>query len=662
MPPEGALRLRSGPSTGSGRAKAGSAALTCIPGLPDLMTFSVVQLLGGLSYATTLFLMAAGLTLIFGVTRIVNFAHGSFFMLGALFTAHWVTNWFPAWGESSSLYLVAILLGAACAGLAGAIAEFTLLRRMSGAPELYQLVATFGLSLAMHDAMQWSFGPDEVFAPRFPGLAGSVQIGEEFFPVYQLAMIALGPLVWGGLHLLLHRSRFGQRLRAATQDRGMLAALGVNPRPLMLGAVVLGCALAGLGGALQLPREPANLQMDMNVIVETFVVVVTGGLGSIGGAFVAALLIGLVHAFGTALVPQATLVIVFLTMALVLVFRPQGLNGMAAAVQGSADGVREAVQKFRGLGLGWRRNSVLALLFGVLTAVAWSGGPYWQTLAADALILMIFGISLQSMMALGGLVSFGHAAFFALGGYGAALSHSLWGASLPVALAAGCGAALLVAAVFGAAVVRSSGVYLAMLSLALAQVVWAGATQWVSLTGGDNGLIGLRLVSEEGLPVFYALLVALALVSVLALGWLARSVMGAALQAVRDAPLRAAASGLSVGWLKYRVFVESAVLAGLAGGLFAAHKGAVFPSLAAVSTSVDALLVVLLGGVHQLWGVVVGSAVLTYAGGELGRGVTYWRGLLGVFIMLIMVASPSGLLGLLPRLGGKASRLARGLR
>ncbi len=626
------------------------------------MTFSVVQLLGGLSYATTLFLMAAGLTLIFGVTRIVNFAHGSFFMLGALFTAHWVTNWFPAWGESAWLYLLAILMGAACAGLAGAVAELFLLRRMSGAPELYQLVATFGLSLAMHDAMQWGFGPDEVFAPRFPGLKGSVQIGEEFFPVYQLAMIALGPLVWGGLHLLLRRSLFGQRLRAATQDRGMLAALGVNPKPLMLGAVVLGCALAGLGGALQLPREPAHLQMDMNVIVETFVVVVTGGLGSIGGAFAAALLIGLVHAFGTVLFPQATLVIVFLTMAVVLVFRPQGLNGLAAALHESADGVREAAQKFRGLRLDWRRTSAIAALLVLLAGLAWSGGPYWQTLAADALILMIFGISLQAMMALGGLVSFGHAAFFALGAYGAALSHSLWGASLPQALAAGCGVALVVAAVFGAAVVRSSGVYLAMLSLALAQVIWASATQWVSLTGGDNGLIGLTLVSDEGRPLFYGLLVALALISVFALRWLALSVMGAALQAGRDAPWRAAASGLPVGWLKYRIFVESAVLAGLAGGLFAAHKGAVFPSLAAVSTSVDALLVVLLGGVHQLWGAVVGSAVLSYAGAELGREVTYWRGLLGVFIMLIMVASPSGLLGLLARFGTRVPRVAGGIR
>ena len=623
------------------------------------MTVSIVQLLGGLSYATTLFLMAAGLTLIFGVTRIVNFAHGSFFMLGALFTAHWVTRWFPAWGESAPLYLMAILMGAACAGLAGAAAEFLLLRRMSGAPELYQLVATFGLTLAMHDAMQWGFGPDEVFAPRFPGLKGSVQIGDEFFPVYQLVMIALGPLVWLGLHLLLRRSRFGQRLRAATQDRSMLAALGVNPRPLMLGAVVLGCALAGLAGALQLPREPAHLQMDMNVIVETFVVVVTGGLGSIGGAFVAALLIGLVHAFGINVFPQATLVIVFLTMAVVLVFRPQGLNGRAVSAQEAGSGVREAAQKFRGLAMGAAGSSAIAAAFVLMAGLAWAGGPYWQALAADALILMIFGISLQSMMALGGLVSFGHAAFFALGAYGAALSHSLWGASLPLALAAGCGAALAVAVVFGAAVVRSSGVYLAMLSLALAQVIWAGATQWVELTGGDNGLIGLTLVSDEGRPVFYALLVLLALASVAALRFLGRSVMGAALQALRDAPLRASASGLAVGWLKYRIFVESAVLAGLAGGLFAAHKGAVFPSLASVSTSVDALLVVLLGGVHQLWGAVAGSMVLSYASAELGREVTYWRGLLGVFIMVIMVASPSGLLGLLPRIAAILRRRGR---
>ena len=615
------------------------------------MTFFAIQVLNGLSYATTLFLMAAGLTLIFGVTRIVNFAHGSFFMLGALLTAHWVTNWFPAWGESAGLYALAMLLGALAAGVAGALAEFVLLRRLYGVPELYQLVATFGLTLAMSDAMRWGFGPGEVFAPRFPGLKGAVELWGEFFPVWQLVTMTLGPLVWLGLHLLLTRTRFGQRLRAATMDRAMLDALGVNPKPLMLGAVMLGCALAGLGGALQLPREPANLQMDVNVIVETFVVVVTGGLGSIGGAFFAALLIGLIHALGVSLFPQATLVLVFLTMAVVLAVRPQGLMGQPLDA-----GPREIIQKFHQPSV---KRSLGALYFAAffgLCALAWTGGEYTRSLASDALILLIFGVSLQSMMALGGLVSFGHAAFFGLGAYGAALSHTQWGASLPVALAAGCALALAVAAVFGAAVVRSGGVYLAMLSLALAQVIWATATQWVALTGGDNGVIGLRLVSDDTRPLFFVLLVFIASLSVAALSRLAGSTFGAALQAVRDTPQRAAASGLPVNGIRYRIFVESAVLAGLAGGLAAAHKGAVFPSAASVATSVDALLVVLLGGVHQLWGAAVGSAVLTWASAELGSSVAvlrdYWRGALGVFVMAIMLLSPSGLLGLLQRMKG----------
>ena len=604
------------------------------------MTFLAIQGLNGLSYATTLFLMASGLTLIFGVTRIVNFAHGSFFMLGALFTAHWVTNWFPAWGESAALYAAAILLGAACAALAGAAAEFLLLRRLYGVPELYQLVATFGLTLALHDAMRWGFGPDEVFAPRFPGLKGSVELWGEYFPQYQLLTIALGPLVWLGLHGLLNHTRFGQRLRAATQDRDMLAALGVSPKPLMLGAVVLGCALAGLGGALQLPREPATLQMDVNVVVETFVVVVTGGLGSVSGAFFAALLIGLIHAVGVSVFPQATLVLVFLTMAVVLALRPAGLMGKPLD-----DAPKELAQKFNVAPAGRAWAATLFIAIGaVLTALAWLG-DYGQSLATDGLILLIFGISLQAMMALGGLVSFGHAAFFALGAYGAALAHSLWGAALPLALAAGCALALGVALVFGAVVVRSAGVYLAMLSLALAQVVWAVATQWVSLTGGDNGVIGLNLVAPETRSGFYGALSLLALLSVWGLRRLSQSSLGAALQAVRDAPVRALASGLPNGPIKYRIFVLSAVWAGLAGGLLAAHKGAVFPSVASVATSLDALLVVLLGGVHQLWGVAAGSAVLVWAGAALGRGFDYWRGALGLFVMLIMVLSPLGLLG-----------------
>ena len=377
---------------------------------------------------------------------------------------------------------------------------------------------------------------------------------------------------------------------------------------------------------MQLPREPANLQMDLSVVVETFVVVVTGGLGRVGGAFAAAVLIGVIHALGVSFVPQATLVLVFLTMAVVLVLRPQGLAG--AQVQASQ---REAVVVFSHAPGGRRgRGLWLALLAGAVWALG--QGDYARSLAEDVMVMALFGLSLQWMMALGGLVSFGHAAFFALGAYAAALTHLSWGFGLWLALASGVGAALAAAAVFGVLVVRLSGVYLAMLSLALAPLVWAGVTQWVS-------------IPDEARPWFG---LALTLVLSAAVGLLARasrSSRGGALQAMRDAPLRAAASGLPVAALRYQVFVWSAALAGLAGGLWAAVKGAVFPSVASVATSVDALLVILLGGMHQLWGAVLGSALLVWGGAELGQGLDYWRGVLGVVIMVVMVLAPSGLAG-----------------
>jgi branched-chain amino acid transport system permease protein len=599
-----------------------------------------LQLLNGLSHATTLFLMASGLTLIFGVTRIVNFAHGSFFMLGALWSAHAVTNVWPSMAETAWGYGAAMLMGACLAAFLGAVVEVLLLQRMRHAPQLYQLVATFGLTLALHDAMRWYFGPEEVFAPRFPGLKGAVQLGESYFPTWQLFTLALGPLVWLGLHLLLTRTLWGQRVKAATQDREMLDALGVNPAPLMLGVVMLGCGLAGLAGALQLPREPANLQMDVNVVVETFVVVVTGGLGSLGGAFAAAVLIGVIHALGLSFFPQATLVLVFLTMAVVLVWRPQGLAGSAVHAE-----QREAVPVFSLWPVGMLGRACFVAVFMGLSLLAWGQGDHGRSLAEDVMVMALLGLSLQAMMALGGLVSFGHAAFFALGAYGAALAHVHWGASGGAALLAGMALALSVALVFGALVVRSSGVYLAMLSLALAQMIWAGATQWVGLTGGDNGLIGLRLIAPESRPLWDALLCAGVLLALAGMARVVGSGRGAALQALRDAPLRAAASGLPVQILRYQVFVGSAVLAGLAGALWAAFKGAVFPSVASVGMSVDALLVILLGGVHQLWGSVVGSALLVWGGAELGQVLDYWRGALGLVIMLVMVLAPSGVLG-----------------
>ena len=210
------------------------------------MSFWLIQCLNGLSHASTLFMMAAGLTLVFGVTRIVNFAHGSFFMLGAMVAGYTVTLWQPTWADQSSLYLMAMVIGAVVAAVTGALAEWLLFKPLRDSPPLYPLVASFGLSLVLHDVLLWCLGPGEIFAPRFPGLKGAIQIGEDYFPEWQLLILCLGPLTWCFLHVLLTKTQWGQHIRAATQDRDMLNALGVNPAPLMLGVVMLGCGLAGL--------------------------------------------------------------------------------------------------------------------------------------------------------------------------------------------------------------------------------------------------------------------------------------------------------------------------------------------------------------------------------------------------------------------------------
>nr|MBP8138981.1 branched-chain amino acid ABC transporter permease [Alicycliphilus sp.] len=241
----------------------------------------LAQLLNGLAGASTLFLVAAGLSLIFGVTRIVNFAHGSFYMLGLYLAYSCVEGLAGAIG-----FWPALLLAPLAVGLLGAAVERLLLRRIYGAPELLQLLATFALVLVIKDAALWLWGPQELFGPRAPGLAGAVDILGRRFPAYDVLLIAVGPLVLLLLTLLLTRTRWGTLVRAATQDREMVGALGVNQAWLFTGVFALGAALAGLGGALQLPREPASLELDMLTIGAAFVVVVVGGMGSLPGAFV----------------------------------------------------------------------------------------------------------------------------------------------------------------------------------------------------------------------------------------------------------------------------------------------------------------------------------------------------------------------------------------
>jgi branched-chain amino acid transport system permease protein len=612
------------------------------------MDFVVVQFLNGLASASDLFLVASGLSIIFGVTRIVNFAHGSFYMLGAYLAFSLVE---AAAGSGLGFWL-ALPAAAVIVALAGGLVEISILRRIYRAPELFQLLATFGLVLVVQDLVLLVWGPADKLAPRAPGLEGAVPILGQEFPAYDLFLIALGPLVLAALTLLFRRTRWGMLVRAATEDREMVAALGVNERRLFTSVFVLGALLAGLGGAVQLPREAVHHTMDVEIIVEAFVVVVIGGLGSVAGAYLAAVLIGELSAFGIVVFPQITLVLVFLVMAVVLIVRPRGLLGRPDFAIRAAGPPMEAPLTPQSQAA---RNGVFAVLLGLAVLPVFAGA-YALSVATEILIFVLFAMSLHLLMGVGGMVSFGHAAPFGLGAYGAALLVTHAGAPMPAALIAGAFIGGLGALLIGWFCVRLSGVYLAMLTLAFAQIAWSVAFQWYDVTGGDNGLLGIWPPSwASSAQAFFYLTLAVTAAAIFLLRRVIFAPFGYGLRACRDSLLRADAIGIDRARHQWFGFALAGVFAAVAGALYAFAKGSVFPDALAIPVSVDGLVMVLLGGIQTLNGPVVGAVVYKLLQIVLSSYTDYWRLVIGVMIVALVVAAPQGIVGVFATRGAIAS-------
>ena len=609
----------------------------------------VVQGLNGLAAASTLFLLAAGLSLIFGVTRIVNFAHGTLYMLGAYIAWSLATRLQGAVGFWSAIFLSAI-----ATGVIGMIAEMTIMRRIYRAPELFQLLATFALTLVIKDVALAIWGAEDLLGPRAPGLSGAITLLDRRIPEYDIALIVSGPIVLICLQFLLTRTRWGVLVRAATQDREMVAALGVNQTVLFTSVFALGAALAGLGGALQLPREPASLAMDITAIGDAFVVVVVGGMGSIPGAFVAALLIAEIKALCIALgewqtplgaisFPKFTLVAEFVVMAIVLVIRPWGLLGRPdTPIRPQTTTVEPMTPPGRNQ-LYIIGAIVLALLAVPLLVDSRS---YVLVFGIDALIAILFAASLHFMMGPGGMHSFGHAAYFGLGAYASALATKALGWPMWAALAAAPIGGLLGAILFGWFCVRLSGVYLAMLTLAFGQIVWSIVYQWDSLTGGSNGIIGVWPSAQfASKTTYFWLALILCAGGTLALRRILFAPFGYALRAARDSSLRSEAIGLDVRRLRWIAFSIAGAFAGLAGGLFAFSKGSISPEALGVGRSIDGLVMVLLGGVDAISGPIVGATVFLFLQDQIARHVEYWRAMLGLFILALVLLFPAGIAG-----------------
>jgi branched-chain amino acid transport system permease protein len=294
-------------------------------------------------------------------------------------------------------------------------------------------------------------------------------------------------------------------------------------------------------------------------------------------------------------------------------------------------------------------------LLGALALLPVVSSDFVVTLATDILIFSLFAASLHFILGPGGMVSFGHAAYFGLGAYGAALAVKYGGGDMILGLGAAPLAAGLGALLFGWFCVRLSGVYLAMLTLAAAQIVWSVAFQWRDVTGGDDGMLGIWPASwaSDG-AAFYYLTLVLCVGGVYLLRRMAYASFGYGLRAVRDSPVRAATIGIDQHRQQWFAFCIAGIFAGLAGGLYVFSKGSVFPDVLAIPRSIDGLIMVLLGGVQTLAGPIVGATVFTLLEDQIAR-FDYWRLILGMVILGLVVLAPEGL-------AGTGARIARSLK
>ena len=650
----------------------------------------LVQLINGWASASSLFLSAAGLTLIFGVTRIINFAHGSFFMLGMYGSYSLIKFLQPYLLSEFGLpyglsYWIAVLATGPIVGVLGLFTELIVLRRIYKAPELVQLLATFALVLIINDATLFVFGAEDLLGPRAGGLSSSLDLFDRPVPTYDLFLIVLGPLVLGAMWWTIKRTRIGLYIRAASTDRETLQALGVNSKSLFTAVFSFGCAMAGWSGALELARTPANLGADLSVVTDCFVVVVIAGMGSIPGAYVCALLIGLVKALCITLGAQTflgltvefsklTLVTEFILMAIILIFRPSGLFS-TNAYEPETSGNKSAHTSpaltntltrtlTRSLTLHPNPQSYTSTpkqssdgaltLIGVLAFVSLCTLPvytqvnsYVLVLGIEIMIATLFAASLHFLISTGGLISFGHAAYFGIGAYASALLVKTFHLSLEQCLCVAPFIGALMGVALGWLCTRLSGIYLGMLTLALAQLFWAICFQWDGFTGGSNGITGIwpsGFWSER--ENFYELTLVLVTLCLLTLRYIVNSPFGLTLRASRDSAKRAVSLGVNVKGAQQIAFALSAAFASLAGTLFAFSKGNISPDVLSLSRSVDALVMVLLGGVNSSLGPLIGAVSYTALQDFMTRETEYWRACLGALILGLLFLLPSGLASL----------------
>jgi branched-chain amino acid transport system permease protein len=600
-----------------------------------------LQLLNGIALGVLYLLIASGLSVIFGMTDIINFGHGALYMLGA-YVGLSVFNF-------AGSFWVALIVAPLIVGVVGGILERTTLHRIYDRDPLYHIILTFGLALMIADAVEliWGKGPQQFSAPEV--LSGAMELGPIFYPRYKLFLIVAGAAVALGVWLLFEKTDFGLIVRGGAQSPDTVRIMGINISNYFTLVFVLASILAGIAGVLAGPFLNVTPTMGDSILIVAFITVVVGGLGSFRGSVVAALLIGLLQSLGTVFLPQLTGFTIYILMIGVLLLRPQGLLGEYEVRSESTKVTFSEI--INPVPITDRR--VLGLI-AVLAVVPLGIDTFYSSFFVGLLSLMfiwaILALSLDMVMGYMGLLSFGHAAFFGIGAYVTGLTVLNVYNSFLLAAAVSIVLSAVVAYIIGVMSIRLSGVFFAMITLAFAQMFYQLALTWDVVTGGSDGLsipsmelFGLGLVDLGDTVIFYyfSLLVAVGVYAG-AVRFL-DSPFGRIVTAIRESERRVSFLGYDTNTFKRRAFAISGAIGGLAGALLAAYQTFVSPSTLFWVVSGDVVIAMMFGGMGTLFGPMIGGAAFVALSEILSSYTDQWRFVLGLLLVLTIMAAPRGL-------------------
>lgn len=610
-------------------------------------------LIMGAAYGLVLFVIATGMSLTLGLMRVVNMSHGAIYMFAGYcgIAAYSATkNWF-----------VAIIVGALVGAALGAILEIGFLRRLYKHPT-YQVLLTIGVINILNNVAQWIWGGQPMTAPIPSFLVGGFKMGSFTVPWIRVFMLAFGAVMCVLLWLLQDKTRIGAMVRAGMDNREIAASVGINNKLIFTGVFILGSMVAGASSMIGGTVTGVGAGTAWSVLLNSIIVVVVGGTGSIQGALLGGLIIGVANAFGTVYLPNLTPFLMYLILIIVLLIKPSGLLGRKVDVnkaieadlektgaKGHGDPMPRAEYVIRGGRLTPKMAAFRAIpyaafiLFMVLCPLFMK--PVTLSMLSKCMVFALFAASLDVVMGYGGMRSFGHAAYFGLGGYTVTLLYThlqftnFWLVAIAVIVV--CAAAAAIISYF---TLKFSGTYFLIVTMAFGQLLAAVATKAISFTGGNDGQSGYRpklgwTIKWDQAKLFYLVLIVFVICFIL-LKIIMHSSFGRSIVGVRENEGRMKALGYNTWSTKYMACIIAAIFAGIAGMMYAYTYMIMTPTDLDLTTSAKPMLMVIMGGGGTLWGPAIGGFIITlfetYAGNLAPERWPLMLGLLYVVCVLFL--------------------------